>query len=262
MTRSLSRIGAMILRYLFLHKRSLPRTFEIVFWPLVGVLSVGLMTRFLDLTPQTTAFVLVGTLALSLVQICQLDVAYAVLFDMWAKSAKHQFLAPVHPWQMIVGSWLMGALRGLLVFLLLALSCRWAFSFDLLAPGFFAVASFLLGMFLTAGVIGILVCTLLLLFGLRAEVSAWSGVSLILLVCGIYYPVSLLPEPFVTLAGLIPLTHFLEAFRAHYGFAPVFPSPLLKGFFTVTAYLGLSYWGFTAAIARARRNGLLLRLSE
>jgi ABC-2 type transport system permease protein len=243
-------------------RRNVFTLFEIVFWPTVGVLSVGLLTRFLDLTRETAAFVLIGTLALSLVQVCQLDVAYALLFDMWGKSAKHQFMAPVSPWHMVLGSWLMGVVRGLVVFGLLVLVSRWAFDFDFLAPGFGAVAVFLLGMFLTAGAVGILVCMLLLLYGLRAEVSAWSGVSLVLLLCGIYYPVSMLPEPFMTLAGWIPLTHFLEAFRAHYGFTPVFDAPLTKGLSSVVAYLLLSYWGFTASIRRARRNGLLLRLSE
>ncbi|HLC41749.1 MAG TPA: ABC transporter permease [Methylomirabilota bacterium] len=243
-------------------RRNIFTIFEIVFWPAVGVLSVGLLTRFLELTPETSTFVLIGTLALSLVQICQLDVAYAILFDMWGKSAKHQFLAPISPWHMVLGSWLMGVIRGLVVFGLLAGVARLAFGFDFFAPGPVAVAIFLLGMFLTAGAIGISVCVLLLLFGLRAEVSAWSGVSLVLLLCGIYYPVTLLPEPFMTLAAWIPLTHFLEAFREHFGFSPVFQSPLLKGFLSVGAYLALSYWGLTAAIKRARRNGLLLRLSE
>ena len=48
-------------------KRNVFTIFEVVFWPTVGVLSVGLLTRFLDLTPEMSTFVLIGTLALSLV---------------------------------------------------------------------------------------------------------------------------------------------------------------------------------------------------
>src|SRR5215831_17491828 len=69
--------------------------FELLFWPIVGVLSIGLMTRFLGLTPEQGAFVLVGTIALSVINVCQLEVAYAMLLDVWSKSVKHQFVAPI-----------------------------------------------------------------------------------------------------------------------------------------------------------------------
>ena len=88
----------------------------------------------------------------------------------------------------------------------------------------------LAGLLLSAAGVGLLVSTLLMLFGLRAEVSAWSGVSLVLLLCGVYYPVSILPAPLQVVAAGVPLTHFLEAFRAHLGYAPVFTAPLLRGY--------------------------------
>jgi hypothetical protein len=74
--------------------------------------------------------------------------------------------------------------------------------------------------------------------------------------------VSLLPGFFVTLAGALPLTYFLEAFRAHYGFAPVFPAPLLRGYVVALGYLVAGYAAFAWALDRCRRTGMLLRLSD
>ena len=91
---------------------------------------------------------------------------------------------------------------------------------------------------------------------------AWSGVSLVLLVCGIYYPVSMLPEPLATVAVAIPLTYLLEAFRAGLGFAPLFSDPWLRGFALALAYLAGGYACFGWAITRARRTGMLLKLSD
>ena len=46
--------------------------------------------------------------------VCQLDVAYAVLYDVWSKSVKHQFLAPIGVRHLTIGSWLIGILRSIL----------------------------------------------------------------------------------------------------------------------------------------------------
>ncbi|MEK7879454.1 MAG: ABC transporter permease [candidate division NC10 bacterium] len=243
-------------------RRHIFTVFEILFWPIVSVISVGLLTRFIALSAEMTAFVLVGTMALSIMQVCQLDVAYALLFEMWAKSTKHQFLAPVSPWHMVLGSWFMGVARGSVVFVLLAGLTLWAFDFNFFAPGVVPVAAFLLGLYLTAMLVGVLVSILLLLFGLRAEVSAWSTVSVVLLVCGIYYPVAVLPAPLAHLAAWIPLTYFLDAFRVHFGFAPEFRLSLAKGFLLSALYLVLAYWALSLAITRSRRTGVLLKLSE
>lgn len=236
--------------------------FELAFWPTVGVISIGLMTRFLELGPEVTAFLLVGTMALSTVQVCQLDVSYAVLFDVWSKSLKHQFLAPVGVRHLALGSWVVGVGRGLTVFGLQALLSWWVFGFDFLEPGALALAAFLLGCFLTAAIVGLLVCALVVLFGTRAEVSAWATVNLVMVFCGIYYPVSILPEPAALVAGLVPLTYFLDVFRSHYGFPSEFRYPLLRGFVLSGLYLGVAHWALAAAVNRGRRTGLLLKLSE
>src|SRR5512145_123173 len=257
--RELVKVSAFFLRNWRMTHRNVFTVFEIVFWPVVNLLSVGLLTTFLGAAPETVIFVLVGTFALSTVQVCQLDVAYAVLFDMWAKSVKHQLVAPIRPWHLVLGSWLMGLVRGTIVFTLQAAVSHWAFGVNVLAHGPLPAVALLAGLLLSAAGVGLLVSTLLMLFGLRAEVSAWSGVSLVLLLCGVYYPVSVLPAPLQVVAAGVPLTHFLEAFRAHLGYAPVFTTPLLRGYGLAVLYLGGGYALFAWAIHRARRTGMLLK---
>lgn len=256
------RVFAFANRNVLMASRNIFFVFELAFWPSVGVLSIGLMTRFLELTPEMTAFLLVGTMALSTVQVCQLDVSYAVLFDVWSKSVKHQFLAPVGIHHLALGAWLVGAGRGLTVFGLQALLSWWAFGFDFFQAGVPALAAFLLGCFLTSLIVGLLVCALVVLFGTRAEVSAWATVNLVMVFCGIYYPVSILPASVATLASLFPLTYVLDAFRSHYGFASEFRYPLLTGFLLSLLYLGLAHLALARAITRCRRTGALLKLSE
>jgi ABC-2 type transport system permease protein len=258
----LVKLSAFFLRSWRMTRRNAFTVFEIVFWPVVNLLSVGLLITFLKAEPSTVVFVLVGTFALSTVQVCQLDVAYAALFDMWSRSIKHQLVAPIRPWHLVLGSWLMGLVRGTAVFILQAAVTQWVFGVSVLAHGLAPAVALLVGLLLSAAGVGLLVCTLLMLFGLRAEVSAWSGVSLVLLLCGVYYPVSILPAPLQLVAAGVPLTHFLEAFRANLGYAPVFTTPLLRGYGLAVLYVAGGYALFAWAIHRARRTGMLLKLSD
>jgi ABC-2 type transport system permease protein len=258
----LVRTWAYALRNLTMARRNVFFVFELTFWPGMAIVSNGLLTRFLELTPEMTAFILVGTVALSAVQVCQLDVAYAMLFDVWSKSMKHQFLAPVGTRHLALGSWLVGVVRGLVVFALMAGLGSWAFGFDFMGAGPVSLAVFLAGCFACALIIGLVVCTLVLLFGSRAETSAWAAVNFFVTLAGIYYPVSVLPGWAQAVAACIPLTYFLDAFRSGYGFPTHYAYPVPTGVALSIVYVGLAHWALAAAIGRARRTGLLLKLSE
>ena len=255
-------ICAVTLRNALMSARNVFFFFELLFWPIVGILSIGLMSRFLELSEEQASFVLVGTIALSVVNVCQLEVAYAVLLDVWSKSLKHQFLAPIGIRHLTLGSWIVGMVRSLAVFVLLAVLGRWAFGFHVLQPGWLALGTFLLGCFLTAWVVGVAVCALITLFGNRAEGFAWASVNLVLVLAGIYYPISVLPDSMAAVARALPLTYFLDAYRAHYGFESEFHAPVATGLALSALYAALAHWAFLAAIQRARRTGLLLKMSE
>jgi ABC-2 type transport system permease protein len=255
-------IGAFALRNLQMASRNVFLLFELLFWPVQGVLMIGLMARFFEMTPEQTSFILIGQIAFSTVSVCQLDVAYAVLYDVWSKSVKHQFLAPVGVRHLTVGSWAIGILRGLVVFALLALCGHWAFGFDPFRAGIGPSLVFLAGCFLTGWAVSVFVCTLIMLLGAKAETAAWASVNFVLTLAGIYYSVAVLPGPVAALAGAIPLTYFLDAYRAHYGFPAEFAYPLASGLALAVLYVIASHWALVSAVRSARRSGLLLKMSE
>jgi len=255
-------VGAFALRNLQMASRNVFLIFELLFWPVLGVLGIGLMARFLQLSPEATSFILIGQIAFSTVSVCQLDVAYAVLYDVWSKSVKHQFLAPIGVRHLTTGAWLVGILRSLVVFALLSAVGWWAFGFDALHAGLGPLVIFLIGCCLTAWSVSVLVCTLIFRLGAKAETAAWASVNFVLTLAGIYYSVAVLPKPVAVLAAAIPLTYFLDAYRAHYGFPAEFAYPVLIGGVLAALYVVASHWAFVAAVRSARRSGLLLKMSE
>lgn len=260
--KKLIQIKAFAFKNWIITKRNLFSLSEILFWPLVGLFSVGLLTVFLRLDASMTGFILIGVMSMSIIQVCQIDVAYALLYDLWAKSMKHTFIAPIHPFQLISGAWLIGMARSFTVFLLLSLFSALAFGFNFFETGAIPLLLYLLGLFCVSVSIGISVCLLVLLFGYKAEVAAWSITSLMALVCGIYYPVSILPFPLPEIAHAIPLTYFLAYFRSLYGFDGKVGELLGWGFGLTGFYLMIEALLLKSVIHHARKNGTFIKLSE
>lgn len=196
------------------------------------------------------------------VQIAQLDVSYALLYDVWAKSLKHGLIAPINLVHVVLGAGLVGLIRGLVVFGLMLGFGIWAFGMDLSHQGWPPLGLFFSGLFLVAVIEGVLVLSLVLLFGHRAEITAWAISYLVLLLSGMYYPVTLLPSGLQTVAQAFPLTHFLEYFRHFYGFPPSTSGPLGRGFGLSLIYLVVGYVLMTLSLRVARKRGTLLKLSE
>ncbi len=260
--KTLIQMWAFAFKNWIITKRTIFSLFEILFWPVVGFFSVGLLTYFLELDRNMAGFILIGIISMSVIQVCQIDVAYVLLYDLWSKALKHTFIAPVSPVQLVLGSWLIGMMRSLTVFIVLTFFSAFAFRFDFLRPGIGPLVLFLLGLFLTAASVGMSVCILVLFFGYMADVAAWSLSSLTALVCGIYYPISVLPFPLKEIARAIPLTYFLEYFRSFYGFEPGFKNVLAWGFGLGGVYLILEVFLFKASVHHARKTGMLIKLSE
>ena len=261
LSSELAKTFAFTYRNVTMTKRNVFLLGDMVYWPFIAVLSIGFMLAYLQIGTQNAAVVLSGVVAMSVLQPCQLDVSYVLLFDMWSKSLKHTLVAPVGRRHYILGAWLFGMFRGTVTFLVLTLLVNWLFDFNILAAGIGPTIVFLSGLFLSGLFIGLLIIILLYSFGMRAEIAAWSIVSLVMIVCGIYYPVNVLP-PAARLAGqCIPLTWFLDAFRQAFG-VPGDPHAVLKGYGLSAVYMAGLYFLVVVSEKRARRRGTILKMSE
>jgi ABC-2 type transport system permease protein len=257
-----NKVWAFSARSTLVNRRNVFAIFEMLFWPAIGVFSVGLLTRFLNLPEETVTFILIGAVSMSTVQIAQLDLSYALLYSVWSKSLKHEFIAPIRLSHILFGCGFVGIIRGLMVFVLMGFLSVYLFDMELGRPGGHGLVIFLLGLFLNSAIIGAAVLALVLRFGQRAEVCAWAFSYLMMILCGLYYPVSVLPKGAQFLAQFVPLTFFLEYFRHFYGFPQVSSHPLLYGFGESVLYLLISYGIVFLTLKAAYRRGTLLRLSD
>lgn len=258
--RAITEIMAFTYRNYVVTKNEFYAIFEMAFWPLISLISVGLLGEFLYLNKNEIAFIIIGVIALSIVHIVQIDVTYVMLLDMWSMSLKYTIVTPTPFYRMVLGAWIFGIIRGSIAMLLLILlSCKF-FDFHFILPVTAGIL-FTFGLFASAMLVGIFNCILILVFGRRAEIFAWTLTAIVMIFCGIYYPVTILPEPFRTFGLLIPITHFLEYFRMFYGFPPTCGDPLLIGIAETIIYLLTLLITAELSMRRARKTGLVLKLS-
>jgi ABC-2 type transport system permease protein len=256
----ISRISAFVYRNWIFALKNMFAVVEIFFWPIIGIVSIGLMAGFLKLEQKYLNFLITGAVMSGVLQVSQLDVAYGFLYDVWGKSLKQTYIAPVRNYDFIIGSWIVGVVRGTIAFVVLYFLAHWWFGFNL--PPAAVIVFSLLGVSLTAMIIGMTVIFFIMSFGSRIDVIAWMLSVLMMLVCGIYYPVTYLPPWLTRVAEFIPLTYFLEYYRSGYGFPLSFSHPLLKGFGLSFIYIVLAYGLIEVAYNRARKTGMILKLSE
>ena len=256
----MNRAFAFTFRSAIFSRRNLFVMTDVFFWPMISLVSIGLMAKFIKLGPQTLGFVMTGTLAAGVLQIAQLDVGYTVLYELWSKSLKHTLLTPVGVTEGVMGTWIIGMARGFIAFVLLTSAAAWGFGFSL--PGLLTTALFLFGLFACAFILGIMVNILILSFGQKVEITAWMFAQLFMILCGMYYPVDTLPQFFQYLALMVPITHFLEFFRQSYGFKAHTPYPFFTGLALTLLYIMLTLRLLAHAYTRARKKGIIIRLSE
>ena len=259
------RIGALILRYVYLLRSSWPRLLELAYWPILQVVIWGFISRFF-VTNSTwvaqAAGVLLGAAMLwDVLFRSQLGVSVSFLEEMWSRNLGHLFVSPLRPYEFVVAILTMSVIRttiGMLPAALIAIPLYHFSIFDLGLP----LLAFFVNLMVTGWSIGIAVSGLILRYGLGAETFAWVAVFAISPLAAIYYPVTVLPPWLQTVALALPPAHVFEGMRAL-----MFDHVFRLDHFAAAAGLNAVMIGvagtiFLLAFARARQLGKLMQMGE
>lgn len=259
------RIGALVLRYWYLLRSSWPRLLELIYWPMVQVLTWGLIQLYIA---QHSGFfaragaTLIGAMLLwEILFRGQLGFSISFLEEMWARNLGNLMMSPLRPAEFVAALMVMSLIRlaiGMVPVFFVAVAL---FGFNVYDLGF-AFVFFFVNLILTSWSIGILVSGLLLRHGLGAESLAWTLTFLILPLSCVYYPVTVLPEWLQPVAWLLPPTYVFEGLRALI-VDRVFHADLMLGALALNAaYFGAATFAFLRLLESARRQGTLMQTGE
>ena len=191
------RIGALVLRHLYLMRTSWPRLLEMIYWPTVQMVLWGFITLFLknnsSYVAQATGVLLSAVLLWDVLFRGQLGIALVFMEEMWSRNLGHLFVSPLRPYEMVVSLILMSLIRTMIGIGGAALVAIPLFHFNIFAMGL-PLLGFFLNLIIMGWAIGLLVAGIVLRYGLGAESVAWIGIFALQPISAIYYPVAILPH--------------------------------------------------------------------
>lgn len=268
---SLARVGAMVRRYLYLLSSSVPRILDLIYWPLVQMLTWGFLQTYLARTPLgvspagrlgLAAGTLIGAMLLwDILFRGQIGFSISFLEEMWSRNVANLMMSPLRVSEFIVALMTMSLIRLAIGFVPVSLLAIWFFGFNLWALGL-ALAVFFANLVLTSWAIGLFVSGLVLRYGLGAENLAWTIMFLMMPLACVYYPVATLPAWLQHFAWLLPPTYVFEGLRAVLLRHEVHVDLMGQAFALNLIAFGAAVAAFNTLLQSSRRAGSLLQSGE
>ena len=262
---STRRIGALMLRHVYLLRSSWTRLAELIYWPLVQMLMWGFLQTYLN---GQTGFAaraggtLIGAILLWDILIRgQLGLSVSFLEEMWSRNIANLFISPLRPGEFLIALMAMSLVRLIIGVVPVTLLAIWFFGFNLWSLGL-GLGAFFANLLLSAWAVGTIVSGLILRNGMGAENLAWTLMFLIMPVTAVFYPVAVLPPFIQPLAWSLPPTYVFEGLRGIL-IDHAFRADLMVEAFTINVGLIIVACAvFLRLVDSARERGSLMAVGE
>jgi ABC-2 type transport system permease protein len=259
------RVGAMVLRYLYLLRSSWSRVLDLMYWPAVQLLVWGFLQLYIT---QNSGFfaraagMFIGAVLLwDILFRGQLGFSVSFLEEMWSRNLANLMISPLRPIEFVAALMVMSIVRLAIGMVPVTILAIWFFDFNLYALGF-ALAAFFLNLILTSWSVGIVVSGVVMRNGLGAETLAWTVMFILMPLTCVYYPVSVLPVWLQGVAWALPPTYVFEGMRALV-LEQTFRADLMLAAFALNlVYFAIATMVFLGLLRSARKIGSLLQSGE
>ena len=213
---SARRIRALVLRYLLLLRRDASRVIDTFQWALIDVVIWGFLTLYVAGSgaqlPNALAIFLGAVILWNLFFRCSQDVSVSFLDDVWARSLVTVFASPLKVWEFAAAIMLLGLVKLALTLVVMAAAAWILYAFDFFEFGF-ALVPFIANLVLLGWTVGLVSLALILRFGGRWGILAWSLPVLLMPFASVFYPESVLPPFARAIAQAVPANHVFEGMR-------------------------------------------------
>ena len=260
---NLLRIKGIIIQNLFYLRHSLEDLIDAFFWPSIDVVIWGFMTTYFTKLSgpvgELIIFLMGGLILWNIVWRAQQDISVSLLKNVWSKNLLNLFSSPLTIWEFTVATMALGLLKIILTLIVVSAIAFLLYSFNIFSLGFYLLP-FFIGLIVFAWAAGIFITGLVIRFGMRIQVFAWSLIVLVHPISAVFYPVSILPSFLQKIAWFLPTAHIFEGMRQVLKDGTASSEHLIWAFILNIIYLIFSGWFFAFMFEKARKKGKLAKV--
>ncbi len=236
----------------------------ILVYPLIGILSLGLFGSFViegGVASEAFVFIIYGVLSWNIYSVGQQSMTRGVLYEIWNSTLKSMFATRIKIKEFVLGNVVFSLMNISVIFILVS-SISWlVFNFNIFSAGPLLVVG-ILGILLQAYSESLLIMSLLMKFGQKFGSLSWILPGIMMVICGVYYPIELLPESVRYVSNILPATHAIIGIRNL-----VINPGLAMNELSTSILIGVIYLAITISILKltiglAKRDGSLAKLTE
>jgi ABC-2 type transport system permease protein len=252
---ALRRVQALVLRYVLLVGRDPSRVVDLVIWPFIDITVWGFLTMYVNQTgsklPNAMAVFLGGAILWNVFLRAAQDASVSFLDDVWARSIVTLFASPLRLVEYGASLMAVGVIKVILGLSVMGVASWLLYAFNILVFGPWLLP-FAANLVLFGYTMGLLALAMIVRFGGRWQILAWSLPWLVMPVSSVYWPESVLPPTVRAIAQASPMNHVFEGMRA-----VVTNGAMPIGRLVAATSENLLYLGLTAAlVARTFRGAL------
>ncbi|GIX06924.1 MAG: ABC transporter [Candidatus Poribacteria bacterium] len=237
------RVAAIVVRHLFLYRRSLARAGEVFFWPVMDLLVWGFLTRYLQEheIPLGVGWLLGGVIFWDILYRSQQAITLSLHEEIWVRNVLNVFLSPLSMGEYLLATSLMGIIKATLTLAVLGSLAYLFYAFNIWTMGL-ALVPFVACLLLFGWAVGMVTMAIILRYGQAAEALVWGVPFLLQPFSAVFYPLEALPAGAQVFSRLLPSTYVFEGMRA------ALTTGAVEGRLLATAFLlDLIYLAFGAA---------------
>src|SRR3989344_6415844 len=239
------RIKGIIIQNLFYLKHSLEDIADTFFWSSLDVVVWGFMTiYFTQLKGQISEIILFlmgGLILWNVAWRSQQDISVSFLRNSWSRNLINLFSTPLTIWEFSFATMILGIIKIILTLFIASGIAFFLYSFNIFLLGFYLLP-FFVSLLAFGWAAGIFITGLIIRFGTRIQVFAWSLIVLFQPVSAVFYPVSVLPPFLQKIAWLLPTSHIFEGMREVLKSGRMPAEQIVLAFILNAIYLLIAVW--------------------
>ena len=257
----LHRIWALLIKYWYITINRPDRIFDIFYWPMIDLFVWGFVSTYVNKVTEfnVLSIFLGGIILWVFIWRSSQDIAVYVLEDFWGRNLYHLFSSPIKLSEHMTSVITFAFFRSLVSFALLTVAAFFLWGFNIFNTGIFFLGIAVAILSLFGWVMGISVTAMIMRFGQRIQVLAWSVTWAIQPFSCVLYPLSTLPKWAVPIAKILPTTYVFENLRAILSGNPIQISGVIYAIGISIVLVILASYVLLLSFKRAKATGLLAR---